>query len=171
MKTELQNMLKDCENELNDIDARIQKLPPMDKGRSYLTNYALIKASGTLEYVYRSIIADYFIPLKDMRINNYLDKSIRSSPNSASYDNMSKLLKQFDKTWADNFRDTIQKRADSNKIISSSNSLVINRHSFAHGKAITASFLDIRGYYTDVVEMIKILDQVVGSAGDDTSAT
>lgn len=37
MKQELQGMLDDCTAELNDIEARINALPSLDKGRQYFT--------------------------------------------------------------------------------------------------------------------------------------
>lgn len=60
MKQELQEMLADCTKELDDIEKRINALPSFDKGRQYFTNYALMKACGTVEFVYRSIVADHF---------------------------------------------------------------------------------------------------------------
>lgn len=60
MKTELQNLIDECTTELTDISAKISALPPLDKTRAYLTKYALIKSCGTIEFVYRSLVADYF---------------------------------------------------------------------------------------------------------------
>lgn len=161
MKQELKDMLDVCSEELEDIEQRIDKLPPLDKGRQYLTNYALIKASGTAEFVYRSIVVNHFSRLSDSKINNYLDKTIIESSMSAKYDNMQKLLGKFDNSWKENFKHDVQIRTDKDRLISSSNSLVINRHSFAHGRTPTATFLDIKQYYTDVVQLIEIFDTIV----------
>lgn len=46
-------------------------------------------------------------------------------------------------------------------LIDASNSLVTNRHNFAHGKMPTATFNDIKLYYFDVLELIKIFDSIV----------
>ena len=75
MKQELQDMLADCTAELNDIEVRINSLPSLDKGRQYFTNYALIKACGTVEFVYRSIVADHFSQLSNSRIDTDAPKS------------------------------------------------------------------------------------------------
>ena len=151
MKDELQEILDRCSEEMNDIESRIQCLPPTDRGKSYLTQYALIKASGTAEYVYRSIVADHFSHLANSRIDTFLDSTIRQGSMSATYDNMCKLLAKFDQKW----------RSDNKKLIDASKSLVNNRHLFAHGKSPTATFLEIRQYFDDVKELIKILDTVV----------
>ena len=161
MKQELQDMLDLCLLELDDIEERINNLPILDKARQYLTNYALIKSSGTAEFVYRSIIADYFSKLSDSKIDTYLYNSIRKGSMSATYDNMKKLLGKFDDNWQKDFKNAVQSRSDKNKLIDASTSLVNNRHSFAHGKPPTATFLDIKQYYADVVQLIEILDSIV----------
>lgn len=161
MKPELQNLIQECTIELNDISARISKLPPLDKARLYLTNYALIKACGTVEFVYRSIVADFFDQSSLSQIHTYIDKTVRSGSMSATYDNMSKLLGKFDDSWKKSFVNLVKQHTDKQKIIDSSNSLVNNRHLFAHGKAPTASFNDIVQYYQDTLELIKMLDIVV----------
>lgn len=161
MKNELQEMLNECINELADIEVRINALPPLDKARQYLSNYALIKACGTAEFVYRSIVADYFSALSNSRIDTYLDSTVRQGSNSAKYDNMRGLLNRFDIQWANDFKAAVQARSDGQRLIAASNSLVTNRHTFAHGKMPTATFRDIKNYYIDVVELIKIFDSIV----------
>lgn len=161
MKQELKDMLNVCSAELDDIEERINNLPFLDKGRQYLTNYALIKASGTAEFVYRSVVVDHFSRLSDSKINNYLDKTIMQGSMSAKYDNMQNLLGKFDNSWKENFKNKVQSRSDKNKLIDASNSLVNNRHSFAHGRTPTATFLEIKQYYTDVVQLIEIFDTIV----------
>jgi len=161
MKPELQNLIQECTTELNDISSRISKLPPLDKARLYLTNYALIKSCGTVEFVYRSIVADFFDKSSLSQIHTYIDKTVRSGSMSATYDNMSKLLGKFDDNWKKTFVNLVKQSTDKQKIIDSSNSLVNNRHLFAHGKAPTASFSDILQYYQDTLELINMLDAVV----------
>lgn len=161
MKRELEDMLDECSNELMDIEERINALQPLDKGRQYLSNYALIRVCGTAELVYRSIVADHFSALSDSRIDTYLDSTVRQGSNSAKYDNMRKLLQKFDTQWANNFKVAVQERADGQRLIAASNSLVTNRHTFAHGKMPTATFLDIKNYYSDVVELIRVFDSIV----------
>ncbi len=80
---------------------------------------------------------------------------------SAKYEMMQQLLGKFDDQWKKNFQNAVKARPDKERLISASNSLVSNRHSFAHGKAPTATFSDIKNYYFDVLELIKIFDSVV----------
>lgn len=161
MKSELQELIDECTAEINDIETRIAGMPALDKGVRYLTYYALMKASGITEFVYRSIVADYFSTLSDSRIDTYLDTAVRRGSMSAKYEMMQSLLGRFDDQWKKNFQNAVKARPDKERLISASNSLVSNRHSFAHGKSPTATFSDIKNYYFDVLELIKIFDSVV----------
>jgi len=161
MKSELQDLINECTAEINDIGTRITSMPTLDKGVRYLTHYALIKASGTAEFVYRSIVADYFSTLSNSRIDTYLDAAVRKGSMSVKYEVMCSLLGKFDEQWQKDFKSAVAARQDSQKIIEASNSLVRNRHDFAHGKTPTATFNDIKNYYFDVLELIKIFDSIV----------
>lgn len=161
MKTDLQDLIDECTIELNDIEGRLDNLPALDKERLYLTQYALIKSCGTVEFVYRSIVADYFDKSSLVQIHTYIDNTVRSGSMSATYDNMNKLLKKFDSNWANTFKNSVQSHPNAQRLISSSNSLVNNRHLFAHGKPPTATFLDIKNYYFDVLQLVNILDSIV----------
>lgn len=161
MKAELQDLINDCTSEIADIESKIQALPAMDKEVRYLTNYALIKASGTVEYVYRSIVADYFSRLSDSRVDTYLDSTVRKGSMSAKYDQMCNLLGRFDADWCKDFKSVVKADPDGQKMIAASNSLVTNRHDFAHGKSPTATFMEIKQYYQDVLQLISLFDTIV----------
>ena len=161
MKQELQDKLDECMDELNEIDGIIKSLSPFDKQIQYLTRYAIMKASGTAEIVYRSIVADYFSKFSDSKIDKYIDNTVRSGSMSAKYEMMSNLLKKFDDQWTNNFKAAVNRNPEGQRIIAASNSLVANRHAFAHGHPTSASFTSIREYYEDVMKLIAIFDSVV----------
>lgn len=161
MKAELKEIIENCDVEIEDIKKRIELLPSFDKLKIYLTQYALIKTCGTVEYVYRSIVADYFDRVPVPQIHTYIDKQVREGSNSAKYDNMSALLNKFDERWAKNFKEEVGKHEFSKRLIDSSNSLVTNRHLFAHGRVPVATFQEIYQYYKDVLILINILDSVI----------
>lgn len=161
MKADLQNQLQDCTNELLDIEQKINSLSGFDKTKIYLTNYALIKACGTIEFVYRSIVADFFAGSSFSQIHTYLDNTVRKGSMSATYTNMCSLLGKFDDSWKANFKAAVEGHPDKNKMISSANSLVNNRHTFAHGRVPSATFQDIHNYYKDVLVMVALFDAVV----------
>lgn len=161
MKKELLSLIDECTAEINDIEKRISELRVWDKEILYLTHYALMRASGVTEFVYRSIVVDYFSSLSDKRIDTYLEATVKRGSMSAKYKMMCNLLAKFDTQWKKDFQNAVHARPDGKKLILSSNSLVINRHSFAHGRASTTAFKTIKEYYLDVLELIKILDSIV----------
>ena len=167
MKQEFQQMIDDCNVELDDIQTKIAALPSTDRMRQYLTNYALIRTCGIAEFVYRSIITDYFSKYSSTQINKYLESTIRNASHSVLYDNICALLGKFDDSWRNNFQTTVATHTNSSgkndkeKLILSTKSLVNNRHAFAHGKSTSVSFTQIKEYFKDVIELIKILDAVV----------
>lgn len=169
MKDALRQVLDDCTSELDDIRSRMQNLR-LDKARDYFTKYALIKASGTIEFVFRSIVADYFESLNSSQINYYLENTVRKGSLSASYDNMANLLKKFDNNWSRCFKQNVQRRDDYQRLRDSSKSLVDNRHLFAHGRQPTATFEDIYGYYLDCLRLVEEFDSVVCNSNADGSA-
>lgn len=161
MKQGLQDKLAECMAELNEIDSIIKILSPFSKEIQYLTRYAIIRASGTAEIVYRSIVADYFSKFSDCRIDKYIDLTVRSGSMSAKYEIMVKLLGKFDDKWAQDFKSLVKSNPEGQKIIDASNSLVSNRHAFAHGHPTSATFTNIKEYYEDVMKLIDIFDRVV----------
>lgn len=161
MKKDLEDMIENCNVELSDIDKKLCAMHSFDETKKYLTKYALIKASGTVEYVYRSIVADYFSQFNIVQIECYLDNKIRKGSCSALYGNMKNILGQFDNNWEKEFSDKVKNRIDKDKLVKSADSLVKNRHAFAHGREPSATFSDIMQYYKDVLVLIQIFDSIV----------
>lgn len=161
MKPDLQQLISDCSSELSDISQRIAGLSPLDNLKLYLTNYALIKACGTIEFTYKAIVADFFDQFASPQIETYLEKTIRKASSSALYSNMCDMLGKFDGAWTSNFKQTVEANPDKQRLISSVSSLVNNRHSFAHGLNPTATFSDIHQYFKDGIILIQIFDTIV----------
>lgn len=161
MNADLQCLIDDCNNEITEIEGKLQGLQPLDKMKGYLTNYTLIRCCGTIEYVYRSIVADYFSSFSIPQIHNYLESTVRSGSMGANYENMTKLLKKFDDSWESTFKTSINNRPEKNRLISSLKSLSTNRNAFAHGQSPTATFQDIVNYYNDSLIVINLFDAAV----------
>lgn len=161
MKDSIKEIIDTCDKELSDIATMIAALKPLDKTAKYLTKYALIKASGTIEYSFRNIVADYFDESNLPQVPTFIEAKVRKGSMSGTYDNMSGLLKSFDNTWSSDFKSKVADLDDSERIKQSAASLVQNRHSFAHGKEPTATFNDICNYYKDAKILVSILDDVI----------
>ena len=128
--------------------------------RKYLTLYSLIKASGVIEYAFKTILADYHLGGLPQSVS-YINNNVREGSKNPSLDNIYSLLKEFDSHWYSSFKTMLKSHPDSARIKQSMRSLCDNRNSFAHGKSCTASFVDIMQYFDDSVTVMVILDSVV----------
>ena len=157
---EAQDSINKCLEELQ----RIYHLVEGHGGTSpivpFLTNYAIVRACGTIEFSFKTILSDS-LSGHSTQIANYIDYTIRNSSMNPSRENICKTLKKFDDTWNKEFKKRLNIHPDSTRIKSSIDSLNSSRNSFAHGDPLTSSFKDIRKYFNDSIEIIEILDDIV----------
>lgn len=153
-------LISDCKTELNEIEILINSAP-LDPKVQYLTMYSLIKSCGTVEHVFKSVIADFFSKISVSQIQNYLELTVRDSSTNPKYNQICTMLKKFDDQWATAFKAAVNVHPDSHRLMSSIDSLVTNRNQFAHGKNPTVSFKSIKDYFDDAIIVLKILDACV----------
>lgn len=151
----VEQMLKDCRQELDDIERKIQNAGTLSSLSKYLTKYSLIKITGTFEYSYKNLIADYYTTSD---IESYLTNTIRDSSSNPSLEKINTLLKNFDESKKDAFKDALKGMERNKTSLSSLNSL---RNDFAHGKSITVSFSNLKQYFNDSVIIFEKLDNVL----------
>ncbi len=161
MKDALRDQVESCVAELEEIEKKIESLPPLDKMKSYLTMYALMRTCGTIEFVYRAIVADFFDQFPIPQLHSYMSNTVREASASATYDNMCNLLKKFDSSWTTDFKNLVGINSNKDKMLLSTHSLVQNRHQFAHGMMPTVTFNDIKLYYHDSLQLLAIFDSIV----------
>lgn len=154
------NFINDCLNELQGIESLINGLGHLSKPVPFLTKYAVIKSCGTIESAFKTIIADVHSN-QSVQIQNYIDKTIRESSMNPSQDNICSTLKRFDSNWNTQFKSQLNAHSNSQQLKDSLKSLNEARNTFAHGGNINQSFQTIKDYFTDSVEVIKIMDSVV----------
>ncbi len=153
--------IDDARTEFHKISSLIKRTKKATSpSRKYLTLYSLIKASGVIEYAFKTILADYHLGGLPQTVS-YIDNNVRDSSRNPSLKNIYSLLKEFDSSWNSTFKRLLKAHPDSVRIKQSMNSLCENRNSFAHGKACTATFADIMQYFEDSVIVIQLLDAVV----------
>lgn len=154
-------LLTECESELADIKALISKAGPFDVSIPYLTNYALIKVSGTIEQSFKTIIADKCENNQSPQIKTYIQNSFRLNSRNPSYDNICRSLEEFDHSWNDMFKKRISSKRNATKLKTSIKSLNEARNEFAHGGNPTVSFDSIVNYFKDSYAILIVLDAVV----------
>lgn len=158
---EAQSSIDKCHEELRTIRTLIETLlghtSPIIP---YLTKYAIVRACGTIEFCFKTIIADLHagnIP----QVANYIDNTIRYSSMNPSISNICGTLKKFDEDWNSSFKERLKNHPDYERIKDSIDSLNNARNSFAHGGTPTSSFENVRSYFNDTVVIIEILDDIV----------
>ena len=152
--------IKSCRNELQRIFHLIEGHGHMSPIVPFLTNYAVIKSCGTIEFCFKTIISDIHAG-QSPQIVNYVDNTIRNSSMNPSLENICKTLKKFDLNWNESFKTKLNQHTNHQRIKSSMESLNTARNSFAHGQTPVSSFENIRTYFEDTVEVLNILDEIV----------
>lgn len=156
----VKGLIDDCRNEFTKIRALIQASPTVSDQRKFLTSYGLIKASGTLEQAYKTVLYDMFSGTSP-QISLFLDKNLKERNKNATYENICSMIAEFDPLWKDNFKNAVAADANGNRFMRSMSSLNSNRNDFAHGRSFIASFNDINQYFEDSASLIEIMDQVI----------
>lgn len=156
----VQHILDDCRNDLIKINHLIVGMGVMADPVPFLTSYALIKTCGTIEFCFKTIIADIHVGAS-RQVQNYINRKIRESSMNPTESNICNILKSFDENWNKDFKAKLNSHADCEKIKSSLTSLNEARNIFAHGRPSTISFNDVQEYFEQTRKLIEILDDVV----------
>lgn len=94
---EVQRLLDDCSTELSQVKTLIDNLGVASNNIApYLTKYSLIRACGTIEQAFKSIVCDFCSRRSKKQVKRFLEQHVRDSSMNPSYSNICKLLKQFD---------------------------------------------------------------------------
>jgi hypothetical protein len=152
--------IQNCLDELDKIQMLIEGMGKTSNPVPFLTKYAIIKACGTIEFCFKTIIADAHLS-QSPQVRNFIDKMFRKSSINPSLDRIHKSLNNFDEGWSSNFKKSLEKLPNKAKVTDSLQSLNEARNTFAHGGHPSSSFDNVRTYFEDSVEIIKILDGVV----------
>jgi len=157
---EAQNSIDICIEELERIYHLIQGHGHMSPIVPFLTKYSIVRACGTIEFCFKTIISDSHSG-HSTQITNFIDNTIRNSSMNPSRHNITTTLKKFDADWKNNFNQKLNETANNERLKNSIDSLNSARNSFAHGDTPSASFENIKNYFDDSIEIMKILDEVV----------
>ncbi len=156
MNDEHKRFLSDCLDEIVKIKEWIDK-NPMDTNVKFLVAYAVIKSSGTIEIVLKSILFDFLSIGCKPETQVFLEKNVIDSSCNPNTGNIERLLDQIDsarKTEFDNRIKTTQEKGELN-------SLVNLRNDIAHGRGINQTINTVKKYYESGIKIINILDTVL----------
>lgn len=157
----VQQVLDDCSTELSHVKSLVDGLGITSSIVPYLTKYALIKASGSIEQAFKTVIADFCSRRSKKQVKRFLRKRIREGSANPSYDNMCGFLDSFDKNWQVDFKAKVGSEPNKAVLLNSLQSLVDARNEFAHGGSPKASISDILDYFDHARRLIEIMDDIV----------
>ncbi|MPM24273.1 hypothetical protein SDC9_70754 [bioreactor metagenome] len=156
MNSDYAKLLSETEDELNRIKTWVNK-NARDAEASYLINYSVIKSSGTIEVVFKSILVDYLSNEALPETSYYLEKTIIESSINPKTGNICKLLEKINPDWKNQFSVAVNGSGKKSDL----NSLVQLRNGFAHGERISVTITTVINYYKSACEIMNILDNVI----------
>lgn len=158
MNGNYEQKLDACSNELNHIQAWINR-NPIDSNVKYLTSYAVIKASGTIEQVLKEMLFDTISVGGSDEAKTYFNRNIIEASFNPSTKKIANLLPQMSREW---YRDFLN-RTNGSTQKEQLDSLVDLRNSFSHGNEITTSIGDVINYFDSGKWVLEQLGEVLSS--------
>ena len=149
-------ILDDCEIELRKIKDWIQKNPTHINVK-YLVSYAIVKSSGSIEIVFKSMIHNFLSTNCILETNKFLEKHIIDSSANPTTGIIESFLEKFDSTRKQRFsiliKDTHQK--------GDLRSLVNLRNAIAHGRDVNISINEVEMYFNSGRFILDKLEEVL----------
>lgn len=157
---ESMKILLDCCDELNEIKKLVSEFDDSNKVVSYINKYAIIRATGSIEFAFKKIIADKVEKGCHNQIKNFIKRKIRESAHNPRLGTIENVLTDFDLRWQKKFNEKISLE---NKVAldDSLTKLVTERNSFAHGRDADIGIEEIITNFQNGQKVIKILDETV----------
>lgn len=156
-----QSIIDECRDELDHILQTVDAIGQTSRPVPYMNKYAIIKASGTIERAFKTIIADYLENgTTNTSLQSFIDNQIRQNSQNPSYNNICSTLKKIDEILLAQFKDKVNLLIDKSRVLASLQSLVDDRNDLAHGGTPPASIGQTLQYYQDSIQIIECLDDV-----------
>lgn len=160
--TNVKELLDSCQAELTSIQTTITHLGITSNIVPYLTKYSVIRACGTIETSFKSLIADHCEYRSKQQVKRFISKRVREGSANPTFDMICKFLKDFDIGWNDQFKTQFRAEPNRQSLKDSLQSLVDARNDFAHGGNPSAGITDVITYYHNSRRIIEIMDNVIG---------
>ena len=156
MNGSYERKLDDCSRELAHIQNWISK-NGVDSNIKFLTAYAVVKASGTVEQVLKEMLFDAISVGSSTEAQSYFTRHIIEASFNPSTKKITGLLPHMSKSWNKDFTDKIKGTTQKEQL----DSLVDLRNSFSHGNEITVSIADVIKYFDSGKWILEQLYEVI----------
>lgn len=153
--------LTQCRAELDHVQTTIAALGVTSSMSPYLTNYAVIRACGSIEVSFKALVADYCSKRSKPQVKRFIHMKIRRGSANPSQKNIMDTLNLFDEVWKRNFKANLRADADRQMLLTSLQSLVDARNEFAHGGSPTLSIADVLNHFDHARRVVEHVDAVI----------
>ena len=153
-------MLEECRIKLNHILAVVNTLGESASTTPYVNRYAVIRATGSIEVGFKTIIADRVDQDSHQQLKNFVEKKIRKSSANPRLEKIEEFLKEFDEHWRIRFKEKVA-FSDQLTLKNALTTLVETRNTFAHGGLEGLAISDTITYFNRGCEVLRILDETV----------
>lgn len=149
-----------CLLELESIQTLLEALGVAALPAPYLKKYSVIRASGSIESSFKTIIADKVDDGSHHQMKNFIRRKIRNSSSNPHFENILMMLSEFDIRWRKRFIEKVS-LADRPRLVDALKKLVEARNSFAHGGDPDLNIGDTISYFKCGIQVMELLDDVV----------
>ncbi|WP_038180790.1 HEPN domain-containing protein [Vibrio rhizosphaerae] len=157
---DVQILLNTCREELQGIQALLTGLGPEAKPTPYVKKYAVIRATGAVEWGFKKIIADKVDEDSHQQVKNFIERKIRKSSCNPKMGQIENMILEFDSRWHSKFLELIS-LANKPTLTSALKNLVDARNSFAHGGDPDFDIDDTVSCFDSAIQVLQILDATV----------
>lgn len=126
-----------------------------EEEKSYLAKFLVVFICGIYEEVIETIINEKASKCNDLEISNYIKISVDKTFRNPDMSKIKELLGKFNDVWKLEIGTLPQNAQDA------LNSIVGNKNSLAHGNEATLTLQDVFNYYTDSMEVINKIDEML----------
>lgn len=163
MNEDEKRILDDCDLEIKNIKNWIDS-NKFDSNVKFLVAYAVIKTSGSIELVFKSMINTFLSQNCIDETKVFLTKNIIDSSANPSPGIIEKYLEQFDGKRKVRFSDLLNGSQDKGNL----KSLVSLRNDIAHGRTINSSINVVESYFESGKKILEILEEVINDSSGTT---
>ena len=161
MNEDEKRILDDCDLESKNIKTWIDN-NKFDSNVRFLVAYAVIKSSGSIELVFKSMIHTFLSQNCIDETKVFLAKNIIESSANPSPGIIEKYLEQFDGKRKVKFSDLLNGSQDKGNL----KSLVSLRNDIAHGRTINSSINVVESYFESGKKILETLEKVINDSSD-----
>lgn len=156
---EILTIINNCNTELDRISNLVIGLGTAELSE-YVKKYAVIRATGCIEFSFKKIIADKVDENSHVLAKTFINNKIRRSSYNPNFKNIKDVLRAFDHKWDRKFNELISLENKAG-IINSLKQLCEWRNSFAHGGHPEIDIDVAIAHFRLGIKIIEVIDKTV----------